>query len=93
MQSRKRNVYSWNLEVMAMSEAERRREQIAGKKQRKPIRANYAVIGDDGILRMLDENEFWKCPSCVTSFKDVELRPLQKYCHVCGQAIDWSGEK
>lgn len=60
---------------------------------KKPIRANYAVIGDDGISRMLDENEFWKCSSCAKQLRDVELKPLQRYCHVCGQAIDWSGEK
>lgn len=53
----------------------------------KPIRANRA-IEKDGQLFMYDENEYWKCPMC-TSY-DVPLRENQRYCHYCGQALDWS---
>lgn len=52
-----------------------------------PRKANRAVK-INGILTMLDENEFFKCPSC--RFQDTKLRPGQKYCHECGQRIDWS---
>lgn len=37
---------------------------------------------------MLDENEFLKCPSC--RHIDTILKYGQKYCHHCGQSIDWS---
>lgn len=54
-----------------------------------PCKANRAVW-IDGYLTMLDENEFFKCPSC--RFQDTKLRPGQKYCHECGQRLDWSDE-
>lgn len=57
---------------------------------KKPIKANRAVV-INGIPTMLDENEFMKCPSC--RYKDVILKYGQKYCHHCGQAIDWSDGK
>lgn len=52
-----------------------------------PRKANYAVE-INGYLTMLDENEFFKCPSC--RFQDTKLRSGQKYCHECGQRLDWS---
>ena len=52
-----------------------------------PRKANRAVR-INGYLTMLDENEFFKCPSC--RFQDTKLRPGQKYCHECGQRLDWS---
>lgn len=60
------------------------------KKQipKKPIRTNY-IVKVNGIDTLLDENEFTKCPSCT--YKDVEVKQGQKHCHVCGQALDWSG--
>lgn len=54
----------------------------------KPIRANR-LVKEAGMLVLKDENEYWKCPKCVNY--DVLLRENQKYCHWCGQAIDWSG--
>lgn len=53
---------------------------------KKPIKANY-LVNVNGIHTILDENEFRKCPSC--HYKDVVLKHNQKYCHHCGQAIDW----
>lgn len=52
-----------------------------------PCKANRAVK-INGIPTMLDENEFFKCPSC--RFRDTMLRPGQNYCHECGQRLDWS---
>lgn len=54
---------------------------------KKPIRGNYSVP-INGIPTMLDENEFLKCPSC--RHIDTILKYGQKYCHHCGQSIDWS---
>ena len=54
---------------------------------KKPIRANRA-IEIDGQFVMIDENEYWKCPICT--HYDVPLRENQKYCHYCGQVLDWS---
>lgn len=55
---------------------------------KKPIRANRAVR-KNGSICMLDENEFWKCPNNHGAY-DVPLKENQKFCHECGQAIDWS---
>lgn len=55
-----------------------------------PRKANRAVK-INGYLTMLDENEFFKCPSC--RFQDTKLRSGQNYCHKCGQKIDWSDIK
>ena len=68
----------------ALDIAERTIEKQISKK---PIRANRAVE-KDGQLFMNDDNEYWKCPTCT--LYDVPLRENQKYCHYCGQAIDWS---
>lgn len=68
----------------ALDIAERAIEKQISKK---PIRANRAVE-KDGQLFMNDDNEYWKCPTCT--LYDVPLRENQKYCHYCGQAIDWS---
>jgi len=59
------------------------------KKQipKKPIKTNY-MVKVNGLDTMLDENEFTKCPSCT--YKDIEVKQGQKYCHKCGQALDWS---
>ena len=54
---------------------------------KKPIQANY-IVKVNGVYTLLDENEFTKCPSCT--YKDIEVKHGQKYCHICGQAIDWS---
>ena len=54
-----------------------------------PHIANRAVK-INGILTMLDENEFFKCPSPSCLFQDTKPRPGQKYCHECGQRLDWS---
>ena len=54
---------------------------------KKPIKANKA-IEIDGQLFMNDDNEYWKCPICT--LYDVPLRVNQRYCHYCGQALDWS---
>lgn len=54
---------------------------------KKPIRANRA-IEKDGRLFMNDDNEYWKCPICTDY--DVPLRENQRYCHYCGQVLDWS---
>ena len=35
------------------------------------------------------DREYTLCPNC----KKVEIDWLDKYCHGCGQAIDWSVEK
>lgn len=73
------------IDIETVNEACRMGMQALEKQlPKKPIRANYAMIGNDGIPRMLDENEFWKCSSCAKSYRDVELRPVQRYCHVCG---------
>lgn len=58
------------------------------KKQipKKPIQANY-IVKINGVDILLDENEFTKCPSCT--YKDIEVKQGQKYCHICGQALDW----
>ena len=56
---------------------------------KKPIQANY-IVKVNGVDTLLDENEFTKCPSCT--YKDIEVKHGQKYCHICGQAIDWSNE-
>ena len=53
----------------------------------KPIQANY-IVKVNGVKTLLDENEFTKCPSCT--YKDIEVKHGQKYCHICGQALDWS---
>lgn len=63
------------------------KEVLEKQMPKKPIRANRA-IEIDGQLVMIDENEYWKCPMCT--LYDVPLRENQKYCHYCGQAIDWS---
>lgn len=54
---------------------------------KKPIRANRA-IRENGCVYMLDENEYWKCPNDHGAY-DVPLKENQKYCHECGQLIDW----
>ena len=54
---------------------------------KKPIQANY-IVRVNGVATLLDENEFTKCPSCT--YKDIEVKHGQKYCHICGQALDWS---
>ena len=54
---------------------------------KKPIQANY-IVRVNGVDTLLDENEFTKCPSCT--YKDTEVKHGQKYCHICGQALDWS---
>lgn len=54
---------------------------------KKPIQANY-IVKVNGVYTLLDENEFTKCPSCT--YKDIEVKHGQKYCHICGQALDWS---
>lgn len=54
---------------------------------KKPIQANY-IVQVNGVDTLLDENEFTKCPSCT--YKDIEVKHGQKYCHICGQALDWS---
>ena len=54
---------------------------------KKPIQANY-IVKVNGVDTLLDENEFTKCPSCT--YKDIEVKHGQKYCHICGQALDWS---
>ena len=54
---------------------------------KKPIQANY-IVRVNGVATLLDENEFTKCPSCI--YKDIEVKHGQKYCHICGQALDWS---
>lgn len=56
---------------------------------KKPIQANY-IVKVNGVDTLLDENEFIKCPSCT--YKDIEVKHEQKYCHICGQALDWSNE-
>lgn len=41
----------------------------------------------------MDGNAFWACPRCmpVQSQGTILLvKPGEKYCHACGQAIDWS---
>ena len=53
----------------------------------KPIQTNY-IVKVNGVDTLLDENEFTKCPSCT--YKDTEVKHGQKYCHICGQALDWS---
>lgn len=62
-------------------------EALEKQAPKKPIRANHGRI-INGIPIMLDEDEFWKCPSCL--YYDVMLKQNQSYCHKCGQAIDWS---
>lgn len=54
---------------------------------KKPIQANY-IVKVNGVDTLLDENEFTKCPSCT--YKDTEVKHGQKYCRICGQALDWS---
>ena len=54
---------------------------------KKPIQANY-IVKVNGVDTLLDENEFTKCPSCT--YKDIEVKHGQKYCYICGQALDWS---
>lgn len=54
---------------------------------KKPIQANY-IVKVNGVDTLLDENESTKCPSCT--YKDIEVKHGQKYCHICGQALDWS---
>lgn len=54
---------------------------------KKPIQANYIVKVNE-VDTLLDENEFTKCPSCT--YKDTEVKHGQKYCRICGQALDWS---
>ena len=56
---------------------------------KKPVKANY-IVKINGVDTLLDENEFTKCPSCT--YKDIEVKHGQKYCHICGQALDWSNE-
>ena len=56
---------------------------------KKPIQVNY-IVKVNGVDTMLDENEFTKCPSCT--FKDIEVKHGQKYCHICGQLLDWSAK-
>lgn len=53
----------------------------------KPILTNY-IVKVNGVDTLLDENEFTKCPSCT--YKDIEVKHGQKYCHICGQLLDWS---
>lgn len=31
--------------------------------------------------------------ACGKHYRDVKLRLFQKYCHICGQAIDWHEDK
>lgn len=62
-------------------------ESLEKQIPKKPNRANHGRI-INGIPTMLDEDEFWKCPSCL--YYDVILRQNQSYCHKCGQMIDWS---
>ena len=57
---------------------------------KKPIQANY-IVKVNGVDTLLDENEFTKCPSCT--YKDIEVKHGQKYCHICGQALDWSNSE
>lgn len=57
---------------------------------KKPIKTNY-IVKVHGVHTLLDENEFTKCPSCT--YKDIEVKRGQKYCHICGQALDWSDTK
>ena len=52
-----------------------------------PTQANYTVKVN-GVDTLLDENEFTKCPSCT--YKDIEVKHGQKYCHICGQALGGS---
>ena len=66
------------------------KEAIEKQIPKKPIRANRA-IKINGQLFMNDDNEFLKCPTCT--LYDVPLRENQRYCHYCGQALDWSKEK
>lgn len=54
---------------------------------KKPIQVNY-FVKVNGVDTMLDENEFSKCPSCT--YKDIEVKHGQKYCHICGQLLNWS---
>lgn len=54
---------------------------------KKPIQTNY-IVKVNGVDTLLDENEFTKCPSCT--YKDIEVKHGQKYCHICGQLLDWS---
>lgn len=54
---------------------------------KKPILTNY-IVKVNGVDTLLDENEFTKCPSCT--YKDIEVKHGQKYCHICGQLLDWS---
>lgn len=53
---------------------------------RKPIKANR-IINKNGQLFLNDDNEYCKCPICT--LYDVPLRENQRYCHYCGQALDW----
>lgn len=65
------------------------REALEKQIPKKPIRTNY-IVKVNGIDTLLDENEFTKCPSCT--YKDVKVKQGQKHCHICGQALDWSGD-
>lgn len=66
------------------------KEALEKQMPKKPIKANY-IVKVHGVDTLLDENEFTKCSSC--KYKDVEVKGGQKYCHICGQALDWSDTK
>lgn len=66
------------------------KEALGKQIPKKPIKTNY-IVKVHGVHTLLDENEFTKCPSCT--YKDVEVKRGQKYCHICGQALDWSDTK
>ena len=63
------------------------KEAVEKQIPKKPIQVNY-IVKVYGVETLLDENEFTKCPSCT--YKDIEVKHGQKYCHFCGQALDWS---
>jgi hypothetical protein len=38
-------------------------------------------------------NPFWACPRCMPAQGHgtiLNVKPGEKYCHACGQALDWS---
>ena len=38
----------------------------------------------------MDEQDYYTCPNCGTNVGDIDdYFPQDRYCHECGQAIQW----
>lgn len=67
-------------EYVAIGTVEECREAVEKQKAKKSNRSG------------MDEQDYYTCPNCGTNIGDIDdYFPRDRYCHECGQAIQWNG--